>query len=55
MGVGDTAQVYLMLELDIVCLSHQAMESKDVDVKDVLNKENKESNRSDKSGWLGDV
>ena len=49
MGVGDTAQVYLMLELDIVCLSHQAMESKDVDVKD----ENKESNRSDKSGWFG--
>ena len=53
MGVGDTAQVYLMLELDIVCLSHQAMESKDVDVKDVLNKENKESNRSGRSGWFG--
>ena len=53
MGVGDTAQVYLMLELDIVCLSHQTMESKDVDVKDVLNKENTESNRSDKSSWFG--
>ena len=51
--MGDTAQVYLMLELDIVCLSHQAMESKDVDVKDVLNKENKESNRGGRSGWFG--
>lgn len=55
MGVGDTAQVYLMLELDIVCLSHQAMESKDVDVKDVLNKENKNRIEVIKAVGLGDV
>ena len=52
MGVGDTAQDYLMLELDIVCLSHQVMESKDVDVKDSPKEDNMELNRSGRSGWF---
>ena len=52
MGVGNAAQVSLMLELDIVCLNHQVMESKDVDVKDSLKRENEKSNRSGRSGWF---
>ena len=52
MGVGNTAQVYLMFELDTVCLSHQVMESKEADVKDSPKKESEESNRDGRSGWF---
>ena len=50
MGVGDAAQVHLMFESATVCLTHQPMESKDVDLKDSPKKEREESSREGRNG-----